>query len=104
MNEREGLVEELEKIEVVYDHGEDGMSKPQNLLVDEIEAIADFILADRKNQEDKMRGMFEAEIEKVKDHIMFLLPMAKGYAYPTNIKANLEMIENAEEFIKPNAD
>ena len=40
------------------------------------------------------------ELDKAKDHIMLLLPMAKGYAYPTNIKANLEMIENAEEFIK----
>jgi hypothetical protein len=43
------------------------------------------------------------KLEKAKDHIMFLLPMAKGYAYPTNIKANLEMIKNAEEFIKSNA-
>ena len=42
------------------------------------------------------------ELDKAKDHIMFLLPMAKGYAYPKNIKANLEMIKNAEEFIKPN--
>jgi len=61
MSERERLVAELEKLRVVYDHGEDGKSKPQELLIDEIEVIADFVIADRRRVLDEaMKSLVEA--------------------------------------------
>ena len=70
MNEREKLIEKLKKQGLRL--GAIKVCTHEDAMITLRAQIADFILLDRKDQEDKMRGMFEAEIEKAKDKLISL--------------------------------
>ena len=48
---------------------------------------------------DAILGLKIDEVERLKDIIILILPMAKGYAYGNKISSNLEYIRVAESAI-----
>ena len=51
--------------------------------------------------ERHLRELAEAEIERLRDHLTWVLPLAKGYAAAHPVGRNAEIVANAEAALAP---
>ncbi len=74
-----------------------------DVIVQSCSVDGEKVFINHKVVKDYISSLLKTEREmadKMSDHVMMLLPMAKGYAYKDKIESNMKIIRKAEEALK----